>query len=61
MNTHFSYGTAVVGLVFIAFGVLFLLDDQDIVRVRPMLVIPLLLIGLGVGLIARIVQPSRRA
>ena len=61
MNEHFRPGTALVGLVFIALGIIFLLDDLDVLRLRPMLILPVLLIGLGLGVLASILEPARRA
>ncbi len=61
MNGHFSPGSALMGIVFIALGIMFLLDDQDVIRIRPMLVVPILLIALGLGVLASIVQPERRS
>ncbi len=61
MNGRFSPGAALMGIVFIALGVMFLLDDQDVIRIRPMLVVPILLIALGLGVLASIVQPERRS
>ncbi len=59
MNEHFRPGTAIVGFVFIALGILFLLDDQDVIRIRPMLILPILLIGLGLGVLASITESGR--
>jgi hypothetical protein len=59
MNGQFSPGSAIVGLVFIALGTLFLLDEYDVVRLRPALVLPVLLIGLGLGLLAGVLEPRR--
>jgi hypothetical protein len=59
MNERFSPGSAIVGLVFIALGTLFLLDEYDVVRLRPALVLPILLVGLGLGLLAGVREPRR--
>ena len=61
MSEHFSPGTAVVGLVFVALGTVFLLDQLDVVRARPTVILPILLIGLGVGLLVGVMEPSRNA
>ncbi len=60
MNEQFHPGSAIVGLVFIALGAFFLLDEFDVVRMRPALILPILLIGLGLGLVVSITDPSRR-
>ncbi len=59
MNEQFHPGTAIVGVVFIALGTFFLLDEFDVVRMRPGLILPILLIGLGLGLVVSIIGPSR--
>lgn len=60
MNVRFSPGAAIVGLVFVVLGFMFLLDDQDVIRLRPMLVIPILLMALGVGVLAGMIRPPQR-
>jgi hypothetical protein len=59
MNDQFSPGTALAGLVFVVLGTLFLLNEMDVVRIRPALVLPMLLIGLGISVLFSIVQPRR--
>ncbi len=61
MNRHFSPGAALIGLVFIALGLMFLMDEQNVIRIRPMLVIPIVLIALGLGVLAGIAQPERES
>lgn len=61
MNDRFSPGTAIVGFVFIVLGMLFLLDEYDVIRLPAVVVIPILLIGLGVGLLISARVPLRRA
>lgn len=61
MSEQFSPGTAVVGLLFIALGTLFLLDELDVLHLRPALVLPILLIGLGVGVLVSILRPERQS
>ncbi|MGA7673323.1 MAG: hypothetical protein WBW04_23100 [Nitrolancea sp.] len=61
MNTRMSPGAAIVGVVFIVLGVMFLMDDQDVIRLRPMLVIPILLIALGLGVLAGMIRPEKQS
>ncbi len=61
MNGRFSPGSAIVGLIFIALGAYFLLDELDVVRVRPVIVLPIMLIGLGLGLLAGVRETTGRA
>lgn len=61
MNAQFSAGAAIMGIVFVVLGILFMLDDQDVIRLRPMLVIPILLIALGIGVLAGIVRPEKQS
>jgi hypothetical protein len=51
-QNRFSMSALVFGLVFIALGTLFLLDELDVFDLNPVYVIPILLIGLGIGIIA---------
>lgn len=60
MSDRVNPGAAIVGLVFVVLGAYFLLDELDVVRVRPILILPILLIGLGLGLLANASEPSRR-
>ncbi|MBI4260915.1 MAG: hypothetical protein HY658_10155 [Actinobacteria bacterium] len=42
----------VAGLLFIVLGVLFLLESADVIDLRAVVVVPILLIGLGVAILA---------
>jgi len=59
MSAKFSPGAAIMGIVFVVLGIMFLLDDQGVIRLRPMLVIPILLIALGFGILAGVVQTEK--
>ena len=61
MNAKMSPGAAIVGVVFVVLGVMFLMDDQDVIRLRPMLVIPILLITLGLGVLAGMIRPEKQS
>lgn len=51
-ENRFSMSALVFGLVFIAIGTLFLLNELDVFDLDPVYIIPILLIGLGIGIIA---------
>lgn len=55
----FHRGSLIAGIFFIIMGVVFLLDQLDVIDLRPGLVWPLLLIGFGVGVLAGAVGHSR--
>ena len=51
----------VIGLLFIALGVGFLLDSMDVWELRAMVVVSLLVIGLGVAVVAgQLARADRR-
>ena len=50
-NRRFNPSSFVFGLVFIAIGTLFLLDDYDVVNFDAYYILPILVIGGGLGLI----------
>jgi uncharacterized membrane protein YfcA len=56
----FHRGSLIAGIFFIIMGVVFLLDQLDVIDLRPGLAWPLLLIGFGVGVLAGAVGHSRR-
>lgn len=49
---RFDFAAALVGLVFVALGVAFLLDALDVWELRAGVVISALVIGLGVAMLA---------
>lgn len=51
-GTRFHPGAIIYGIVFIVLGTLFLLDDRDVLDLDATVVIPILLIGLGLGVVA---------
>jgi hypothetical protein len=52
MNDRMSFGAVVTGALFVALGVLFMLDAFDIARVRADVVLSLAVIALGLAMIA---------
>jgi hypothetical protein len=50
-SRRFNASAFVFGLVFIAIGTLFLLDDNDVVNFDAYYILPILVIGGGLGLI----------
>jgi len=53
MRPEHDRGAIISGLVFIAFGVLFLLDRLNVFTLRARFLWPIVLIALGVAVIAR--------
>ena len=56
---HYDFGTALAGLVFGTTGVLFLLDRLDTIVLRPGVVLPAAVVGLGFALVVSSVQRHR--
>ena len=51
MRRNFDSGALAFGIVFIALGVLFLLDAYDVLDLRARHIWSILLIGIGVGVL----------
>jgi hypothetical protein len=56
---RYDAGTALAGLVFVASGVFFLLDRLEVVVLRPGVVLPAVVVGLGCALIVSSLQRHR--
>ena len=50
----------IIGIFFIAMGVLFLLDQLDVIRLRAAYFIPIVLIVLGAAILIGARRPARR-
>jgi hypothetical protein len=51
MNSRFSPGTALTGILFVVLGVLFFLDAIDAIRLRLDVLLPIGVIALGVAVL----------
>jgi hypothetical protein len=51
-DERFSMSAVVFGLVFLVLGGLFMLDALEVIDLDPVYILPALLIGLGIGVIA---------
>ena len=51
-TTHFHLTTAVIGLIFMALGVVFLLDQLDVFSLNARYIVPAFVIGLGLAIMA---------
>jgi hypothetical protein len=62
MNGRGRYDTAALGagFVFIVLGVLFLLDQLDVITLRAGYVLPIVLIAVGAGVLVRALLGRRR-
>jgi hypothetical protein len=62
MNRRRRYDAAALGagFVFIVLGVLFLLDQLDVITLRAGYVLPVVLIAIGAGMLVRALLASRR-
>ena len=56
---HYDFGTALAGLVFVATGVLFLLDRMEAIELRSGVILPAVVVGLGFALVLSSVQRHR--
>ena len=56
MTRDYSLTAAVIGLLFVALGALFLLDAVEAIQLRAGVVLPLVLIGAGLGVLAGAVR-----
>ena len=54
-----NLGTALAGLVFIAAGVVFLLDNIEAIAVRSEVILPAVVVGLGLALVVSSLQRRR--
>ena len=55
----YNLGMALAGLVFIVAGVVFLLDNVEANAVRSEVILPAVVVGLGLALVASSLQRSR--
>ena len=58
MNERFDPGAAIVGFVFIALGIVFMLEALDVWEVQLGVIVSALVIGLGVAVLASAVSRS---
>ncbi|MDA0365185.1 MAG: DUF5668 domain-containing protein [Chloroflexi bacterium] len=60
MNSHFSPGGAISGIVFIVLGALFFLDATDVVELQLDLLLPIAVIALGLAVVLSAAWPRGR-
>jgi len=58
---RFDRSALISGIVFIVLGVLFLLEQYDVLDVRASFVLPIVLVGIGVWLVTGRDRPHRPA
>ena len=56
---RYDFGTALAGLVFIAAGVMFLLDRLGNIELRSGAILPAVIVGLGLALVVSSLQRHR--
>ncbi|MEZ4501561.1 MAG: hypothetical protein R3C39_16555 [Dehalococcoidia bacterium] len=60
MTARYDFGTALTGVVFMALGVLFLLDRLDVIELRTPVVLAVGVIGLGTAMLLGALMNGRR-
>jgi hypothetical protein len=60
MTANYDFGTALAGVVFMALGVVFLLDRLDVIELRTPVALALGVIGLGGAMLLGSLLNSRR-
>jgi hypothetical protein len=55
----YNFGMALAGLVFIVAGLVFLLDNIEIIAVRSEVILPAVVLGLGLSLVVSSLQRHR--